>query len=80
MTTPYDIKIGYTAYQQILQLSSKYQKLILRVIEALSVNPRPPGTEKIEGVTGLYCESIENLRVIYKVEDQEIIVLLVKPN
>lgn len=78
MTTPYDIKLTPQAVQQIKALPVKYRKLIVKLIEALAVNPRPPGTRKIEGMTGLYCESINHLRLIYKVEEQEIVFLLIK--
>lgn len=78
MTTPYYITIAPAAHRQILALALKYQKTILKLIEALAINPRPPGVRKIEGMTGLYCEDVNHLRLIYKVEEQEILLLLVK--
>lgn len=76
--TPYHIKIAPKAVQQIKMLSPKHQKLIIKLVEALAINPRPPGTKKVEGMTGLYCESVNHLRLIYKIEEQEILLLLVK--
>lgn len=78
MTTPYHIKIAPAAHQHIHALSPKQQKVIIKLIESLSVNPRPPGTRKIEGMTGLYTNDINQLRLIYKIEEQEILLLLVK--
>ena len=78
MTLPYDIKISPTAVRHISLLATKYQKMIIKLLEALAVNPRPPGAKKIEGMTGLYCEEINHLRLIYKVEDQEVLLLLIK--
>ena len=78
MTTPYNIKIAPAAQRQIRALPVKYQKTVIKVIEALAINPRPPGAMKIEGMTGLYREDIEHLRLMYKVEEQEVMVLLVK--
>ena len=78
MTMPYHIKIAPEALRQIKHLSIKHQKLVVKLIDALAVNPRPPGTHKIEGMTGLYSETVEHLRLIYKVEDQEVLLLLVK--
>lgn len=78
MTTPYHIKVAPTAHRQILALSSKFQKTILKLIEALAINPRPPGVKKIDGMTGLYCENVDHIRLIYKVEEQEILLLLIK--
>lgn len=78
MTTPYHIKIAPTALRQIKAIPIKQRKLIIKLIEALAVNPRPPGAKKIDGMTGLYSEAIDQLRLIYKIEEQEILLLLVK--
>jgi mRNA interferase RelE/StbE len=75
---PYHVKVAPTAAQQIKALPQKYRKIIIKLAEALAINPRPPGVKKIEGMTGLYSESINHLRLIYKVEDQEVLLLLVK--
>jgi len=77
-TTPYFVKIAPRAVQQIKSLSLKHRKLVCKLLEALAINPRPPGAKKIEGMTGLYSESINNLQLIYKIEEQEILLLLVK--
>lgn len=78
MTKPYEIKIAPAATRQISKLSTKHQKTMLKLIEALAINPRPPGVRKIEGMTGLYSEDLNYLRLIYKVEEQEILILLIK--
>jgi len=59
-------------------LTGKQYKYVIKMIEALAINPRPPGAKRLEGMTGLYSQSMSHLRVIYKVEEQEILVLLVK--
>lgn len=76
--TPYHVKVSPTAARQIKALSQKYQKLILRLVEALAINPRPPGVKKIEGMMGLYSEDVDHLRLIFKIEEQEVLLLLVK--
>ncbi|MBA3662455.1 MAG: type II toxin-antitoxin system RelE/ParE family toxin [Gammaproteobacteria bacterium] len=78
VTTPYHIKIAPAAHRQLRALSTKYQKLIIKLLDALSFNPRPPGAKKIEGMTGLYSEDVPPLRLIYKVEEQEVLLLLIK--
>lgn len=78
MTTPYHIRIAPAAERLIKALQAKQQKMIVQLIEALAVNPRPPGARKIEGMTGLYSEAMNSHRLIYKIEDQEILILLVK--
>lgn len=78
MTSPYHIKIAPAAHRQILELQSKTQKTIFKLLEGLAINPRPHGAKKIEGMTGLYSDGVENIRVIYKIEEHEILLLLVK--
>ena len=78
MTSPYHIRIAPAAHRQICALPSKTQKNIFRMVEGLAVNPRPEGAVKIEGMTGLYCDSVEHVRLIYKIDEQEILLLLVK--
>lgn len=78
MTKPYHILIAPLAQRQIKELAAKHQKLILALAEALAVNPRPPGSKKVEGMIGLYSESVNNHRLVYKVEDQEVLILLIK--
>lgn len=78
MATPYHVKIAPAACRQLKNFSAKQQKLILRLIETLAINPRPAGVKKIEGLTGLYAEEVNQTRLIYKVEDQEILMLVIK--
>lgn len=76
--TPYHVKIAPAALRQIRELAPRDQKALLKLIEALAVNPRPPGVSKIEGMSGLYAEHANQHRLIFKVEDQEVMLLLVK--
>lgn len=76
MPTPYHVKIAPTAYQQLKTFPIKQQKLIIRLIETLAINPRPAGAKKIEGMTGLYAEKVNQTRLVYKIEDEEILILL----
>lgn len=78
MPNPYDVKIAPLAHRQIVRLAPKYQKHILRFVETLGINPRPPGAAKIDGMTGLYYQEVTPLRIIYKIEEQEVFVLVVK--
>lgn len=77
-TTPYSIKIAPAAQRNIASLLPKHQKTIIKLIEALAINPRPPGAKKIEGMIGLYTEEVNHLRLIYKIEEQEVLILLIK--
>ena len=78
MASPYHIKIAPAAKRQIAELPPKFQKGIFRRVEGLAINPRPPGARKIDGMTGLYSDNVDHVRLIYKIEEQEILLLLVK--
>ena len=78
MTTPYHVRIAPTAKRQMIELLAKQQKIIVKLIEALAINPRPPGAKKIDGMAGLYSEAVNQHRLIYKIEDQEVLILLIK--
>ena len=75
---PYEIQIAPSAARSISDLTSKEQKQVLMVIEALAINPRPPGSEKVDGMVGLYQEPIDEKLLIYKIEEHEVLVLLLK--
>ena len=78
VNSPYHVKFAPAAVRQITALPLKQRKQVIKLAEALAINPRPPGANKIEGMTGLYSEAFNSLRLIYKIEDQEILLLLVK--
>lgn len=78
MATPYLIKIAPQARRQVHALAHKHQKAVIKIIEALAINPRPPGAKKIDGMMGLYHEEMSHVRIVYKIEEQEILILLVK--
>jgi len=76
--TPYTIRCAPKAVRQLHKLPVKQRRLIFRLAEALAINPRPPGAARIEGMMGLYTESINGLRLIYKIEDQDVVLLFVR--
>jgi mRNA interferase RelE/StbE len=78
VTTPYHVKFAPAAVTAIKALSGKHQKIIIKLAEALAINPRPPGAKKVEGLTGLYSENLNNHRLVYKIEDQEVLILFIK--
>lgn len=77
-TTPYHIVIAPAAERAIIALTPKQQKTVIQFITALSMNPRPPGATKVDGMTELYSNTIEHTRIIYKIDNPEVLILLVK--
>lgn len=78
VATPYHIKVTPQAQRQIRTLPLKSQKTILQLAEALAINPRPPGANKIDGMMGLYSHDLNPLRLLYKIEDQDVLLLSVR--
>jgi mRNA interferase RelE/StbE len=78
VATPYHARIAPKARRQIKELPTKDQKMIVKLVETLAINPRPPGAKKVEGMTGLYTEVVNLYRLIYKIEDQEVLILLIR--
>jgi mRNA interferase RelE/StbE len=76
--TPYHVKIAPTAGQQFRVLVPKEQKVVIKLLEALAINPRPPGVKKIDGMIGLCSEVVDNVCLVYKIEEQEVLLLLIK--
>ena len=78
MKPPYTIQVAPSVVKRWPTLSAKHQKRLLAFFLTLQINPRPPSVEKIEGLTGLYSQQIDHLRVIYKVLEQNVMVLIIK--
>lgn len=78
VTAPYHIKLSPAAFRYLKTLNHKQQKILVHLIETLAINPRPPGVNRIEGMIGLYRDTIDHSEIIYKVEDQEVLILIIK--
>jgi len=76
--TPYTVRLAPKITRQIRKLPQKERRLAFRLAEALAINPRPPGATRIEGMTGLYSETFEELHMIYKIEDQDVVLLFLR--
>jgi mRNA interferase RelE/StbE len=64
----YKITIKKSAYKELQQISSPYNKKIVEAIDALADNPRPVGVKKLRGEEA-YRIRVADYRVIYTVED-----------
>lgn len=70
------INFTSSAQKQLKSIPVAYQKLIISKILKLSNNPRPPGCKKLTGREG-YRIRIGNYRVIYIINDTQLIILIV---
>jgi mRNA interferase RelE/StbE len=77
----YALTIKPTAQRQIRQLDLPMVRRIIRKLEQLQQNPRPPGVRKLQGAPGGYRVRFGKWRILYTVDDQakEIHVYQIKP-
>lgn len=66
------------AEKTFLGLDRDIQRRIARAIESLGENPRPSGCVKLQGESDLYRIRAGDWRVVYTIQDQKLIVLVLK--
>ena len=76
--TTYRIEVSATAERQIRKLSRTDQVRVLRVIQALSKDPRPPGCRKLSGHDDVFRVRIGRYRVLYAIEDPRLVIMVLK--
>jgi mRNA interferase RelE/StbE len=74
----YSILLAPPAERQLKSLTNSVQKRIVKQLKALRENPRPQGVKKLTGEEDLYRIREGNYRIIYTIQDKELIVLVVK--
>ncbi len=73
----YNIRIKRSAAMELEAISLKDRKRIVKRIEALAAEPRPPGCEKLSGEEK-YRLRQGDYRVLYEIVDHEFIVTVIK--
>ena len=74
----YRIEIDSSAWRELMKLPEDVQSTLSDAIYQLQSNPRPSGCKKLEGESGFYRIRAGNYRVIYDVQDQKLVVVVVK--
>lgn len=65
-----------SAAKALRKLDRQYQQAIIGAIEALAYEPRPGGVEKLQGGAGEYRIRVGSHRVVYDINDGELIILV----
>jgi mRNA interferase RelE/StbE len=73
----YSVRIKRSAAKELEAVPLKDRRRIVRRIEGLASEPRPPGCEKLSG-EDKYRIRQGNYRILYEIIDQELIVTVVK--
>ncbi|HUT99759.1 MAG TPA: type II toxin-antitoxin system RelE/ParE family toxin [bacterium] len=66
------------AYRDLKQLTPAVYTRIIKRIEQLASEPRPPGVRKITDSADRYRIRIGDYRVIYQVEDDRLLILVIR--
>jgi len=64
--------------KDLRKLPKIHREAIIRKIQALANDPRPAGSVKLRGSDDLYRMRHTEYRIIYRLNDGELIVLIVK--
>jgi mRNA interferase RelE/StbE len=74
----YHLIIKPSAEKQMDRLSAEIRRRVVKALEDLQANPRPPGCVKLKGEEDLLRIRVGAYRVIYTVRDDELTVLVVR--
>ena len=74
----YRIEVSATAERQIRKLPRADQIRVVRAIQALSIDPRPPGCRKLSGHDDVFRVRIGRYRVLYSIEDRRLVIIVLK--
>lgn len=74
----YSLLLAPPAERQLKALAEATQKRVLTRLKTLQHNPRPPGVKKLAGEGSLYRIREGSYRIIYTIQDKELIVLVLK--
>ena len=74
----YSILLSPSAERQLKAFDPPIQKRLIRRLKTLSENPRPQGVMKLSGGDDIYRIRERHYRIIYTIQEKELIVLVVK--
>ncbi|MBD1876460.1 type II toxin-antitoxin system RelE/ParE family toxin [Nodosilinea sp. FACHB-131] len=74
----YRIEFAKPAVKQFKALSPQDQQRLKPKIDALAQEPRPAGMVKLSGEDDLYRIRVGDYRIIYTIQDTQLLVLVLK--
>jgi mRNA interferase RelE/StbE len=76
--SPYPIEVLKSAQKSLSKLPKSIQARIVQKIDNLVIDPYPTDTKKLKDGNGLFRVCVGDYRIIYKVQNNELIILIVK--
>jgi len=75
---PYEITYARSALKALRKLDPEIARRILRTINGLALDPRPPGCRQLTGGSGELRVRVGDYRVVYDVFDGELVILVLR--
>lgn len=73
----YTVTLKPAVERQLKKLDSGVQQRLIAKMRSLAIDPRPPGCTKLKGAE-LYRVRVGDYRIIYEIQDNVLMVLVVK--
>lgn len=74
----YTIEFTHRAEKDFRALPPEVRRRLAPKIDALKSNPRPRGVKSLEGPEGILRMRVGDYRILYRILDDRLVVLLVK--
>jgi mRNA interferase RelE/StbE len=74
----YRISLSPAAARQLRKFDPQVRRRIQGVLDLLAVDPRPPAATRLVGGAGEWRVRTGDYRVVYEIEDQELLVLVLR--
>ena len=74
----YKIEFAKQAAKQFKVLPRQEQQRLKTKIDNLEIDPRPSGVVKLSGEQNLYRIRVGNYRIIYSIQDFQLLILILK--
>jgi len=74
----YKLFFTETFYRNLKVIPARDAKRILSRIKKLAFDPRPAGSQKLSGQPDRYRVRQGNYRIIYSIQDEQLVVVVVK--
>lgn len=78
MSGRYAVEFERSAKKELDRLDSSIRARVLRKVAALEEDPRPPGATRLAGADDLWRIRIGDYRVVYAIEDDRLVVIVVR--
>lgn len=73
----YKVVLEEPAQRQLRKLDRLTQTRLLRALQKLESNPRLETNKRLKGMESLYRMRVGNYRILYRIEDDKLLVLIV---